>query len=69
MQGLADTLYRQPAASKASTAAAPQPSRDVSYYARSAGGRSLAARVRDYFAQGWSLYAANAREAAPLRWL
>ena len=69
MQALADTLYRQPAQSKAARAAAAEPARDVAYYARVGGGQSLAARVRAYFAQGWSLYAANAREAGPIRWL
>ncbi|MGY2485388.1 hypothetical protein [Cupriavidus sp. CP313] len=66
MQVLADTLYRQPAQAKASKPAA-QPARNVAYYARVGGGQSLAARVRAYFAQGWTLYAANAREAAPIR--
>lgn len=69
MQVLADTLYRQPAKTRAPKAAATQPARDDAYYARMGGGRSLAARVRGYFADGWTLYAANAREAAPLRWL
>ncbi|MCO4861049.1 hypothetical protein MKD38_05160 [Cupriavidus sp. WGlv3] len=69
MQALADTLYRQPAKSKAARPAAAEPGRDVAYYARMGGGLSLAARVRAYFAQGWTLYAANAREAAPIRWL
>ncbi|RAS05929.1 hypothetical protein [Cupriavidus alkaliphilus] len=69
MQALADTLYRQPAQPKASQPVAAQPTRDVAYYARMGGGQSLAARVRAYFAQGWRLYAANAREAAPIRWL
>ncbi|MEM5274780.1 hypothetical protein VSR17_07030 [Cupriavidus taiwanensis] len=69
MQALADTLYRQPAQSKAARPAAAEPARDVADYARIGGGQSLAARVRAYFAQGWSLYVANAREAAPIRWL
>ncbi|SOZ18492.1 hypothetical protein CBM2609_B130115 [Cupriavidus taiwanensis] len=69
MQALADTLYRQPAQPKAPQPAAAQPTRDVAYYARRGGGQSLAARVRAYFAQGWTRYAANAREAAPIRWL
>ena len=69
MQALADTLYRQPAQPKAPQPAAAQPKRDVAYYARMGGGQSLAARVRAYFAQGWTLYAANAREAAPIRGL
>ncbi|NUO85374.1 MAG: hypothetical protein HOQ33_10145 [Cupriavidus sp.] len=68
MQALVDTLYRQTAQSNAAKTAA-QPARDVAYYARMGGGQSLAARVRAYFAQGWTLYAANAREAAPIRWL
>ncbi|SPA32877.1 hypothetical protein CBM2637_B130198 [Cupriavidus taiwanensis] len=68
MQALADTLYRQPAQPKSAQPAA-EPARDVAYYARMGGGQSLAARVRAYFAQGWTLYAANAREAAPIRWL
>ena len=68
MQALADTLYRQPAKSNTARPAA-EPARDVAHYARMGGGQSLAARVRAYFAQGWTLYAANAREAAPIRWL
>ncbi|UIF91383.1 hypothetical protein [Cupriavidus sp. UYPR2.512] len=68
MQVLADTLYRQPAQARGSKPAA-RPARDVAYYARVGGGQSLAARVRAYFAQGWTLYLANAREAAPIRWL
>lgn len=69
MQALADTLYRQPAQLKSAQPGAAEPARDVAYYARMGGGQSLAARVRAYFAQGWALYAANAREAAPIRWL
>ncbi|NOV24714.1 hypothetical protein E5S69_14480 [Cupriavidus necator] len=69
MQALADTLYRQPAQPEVSKPAPVQPARDVAYYARIGAGQSLAARVRAYFAQGWTLYAANAREAAPIRWL
>lgn len=69
MQALADTLYRQPAQSKAARPAAAEPARDVACYARMGNGQSLAARVRAYFAQGWTLYAANAREAAPIQWL
>ncbi|MCO4887975.1 hypothetical protein MKD50_01205 [Cupriavidus sp. WGtm5] len=69
MQALADTLYRQPAQPKSAKPAAAEPARDVACYARMGGGQSLAARVRTYFAQGWTLYAANAREAAPIRWL
>ncbi|MEC3764328.1 MULTISPECIES: hypothetical protein [Cupriavidus] len=69
MQALADTLYRQPAQPKSAQPGAAEPARDVAYYARMGGGQSLAARVRAYFAQGWALYAANAREAAPIRWL
>ncbi len=66
MQVLADTLYRQ----SPSHAAAPAgPSRDVALYARMGNGRSLAARVRDYFARGWALHVENARLAAPITWL
>ncbi|SOY64754.1 hypothetical protein [Cupriavidus taiwanensis] len=69
MQALADTLYRQPAQTRTAKSAAADPVRDVACYARMGGGQSLAARLRAYFAQGWTLYAANAREAAPIRWL
>ncbi|PZX33885.1 hypothetical protein CBM2586_B10274 [Cupriavidus phytorum] len=69
MQALVDTLYRQPAQAKSAKPATAEGARDVAYYARMGGGQSLAARVRAYFAQGWTLYAANAREAAPIRWL
>ncbi|RDK07393.1 hypothetical protein [Cupriavidus lacunae] len=69
MQVIADTLYRQPAQAKAARPAAAQPARVVACYARVRGSQSLVARVRGYFAQGWTLYAANAREAAPIRWL
>ncbi len=68
MQALADTRYRHPAQAKAARPAA-RPARDVADFARVGGGQSLAARVRGYFAQGWTLYAANARESAPIRWL
>ena len=44
-------------------------SRDVDLYARMGNGRSLAARVRDYFARGWALHVENARVAAPITWL
>ncbi|AGW94822.1 MULTISPECIES: hypothetical protein [Cupriavidus] len=62
MQVLADTLYRQPVQSKSRPAAA----RDIACYARMGSGRSLAARVRDWFARGWTLYLGNARDAAPI---
>lgn len=66
MQVLADTRYRQPARNRA---AADEPARDVAYYARMGSGRSLAARARDWFARGWTLYVDNARAAAPITWL
>ncbi|MBP0628807.1 MULTISPECIES: hypothetical protein [unclassified Cupriavidus] len=74
MQVLADTLYRQPAqaTSQSKSHARPtvrataEPAREVDYYARMGSGRSLAARVREYFARGWTLYLDNARAAAPL---
>lgn len=66
MQVLADTLYRQ----SPNRAAAPADlSRDVALYARMGNGRSLATRVRDYFARGWALHLENARLAAPITWL
>lgn len=78
MQVLADTLYRQPAQArpqaklqakpqaKPNARAAAEPARAVDYHARMGSGRSLAARVREYFARGWTLYLDNARAAAPL---
>ncbi|MFS8977347.1 hypothetical protein PO002_23020 [Cupriavidus necator] len=66
MQVLADTLYRQHARNHA---AADEPARDVAYYARMGNSRSLTARVRDWFARGWTLYVDNARAAAPITWL
>lgn len=66
MQVLADTLYRQPAQAKSNSRAAAEPAREVDYYARMGGGRSLSARVREYFASGWTLYLDNARAVAPL---
>ncbi|WER49258.1 hypothetical protein CupriaWKF_19050 [Cupriavidus sp. WKF15] len=68
MQVLADTLYRQ--FPRRHSAAAPAvPTRDMAMYARMGSGRSLAARVRDYFARGWMLHMENARRAAPITWL
>lgn len=70
MQVLADSLYRQPrqarpeARSNARVAA--EPARETDDYARMGSGRSLSARVRDYFARGWTLYLDNARAVAPL---
>ncbi|WP_042879935.1 hypothetical protein [Cupriavidus necator] len=64
MQVLADTRYRQPTQSKSRQAV--EPSRDVACYARMGSGRSLSARVRDWFARGWTLYLGNARDAAPI---
>ncbi|WP_439686557.1 hypothetical protein MNJPNG_29115 [Cupriavidus oxalaticus] len=74
MQVLADTLYRQPAQArsqakpqaKPNVRAAVEPVRAVDYHARMGSGRSLAGRVREYFARGWTLYLDNARAAAPL---
>lgn len=63
MQVLADTLYRQPDQSRSRQA---EPARDVACYARMGSARSLAARVRDWFARGWTLYLGNARDAAPI---
>ncbi|CAG2136026.1 hypothetical protein LMG31506_01600 [Cupriavidus yeoncheonensis] len=68
MQVLADTLYRQ-SPNRRPTAAPADLSRDVDLYARMGSGRSLAARVRDYFARGWALHVENARVAAPITWL
>lgn len=67
MQVLADTLYRP--SSKAPAKAKSEAVRDVTYYARMGNGHSLAERVRAYFAHGWTLYAGNARAAAPLTYL
>lgn len=67
MQVLVDTLYRP--SSKAPVKAKSKAARNVSHYARMGSGRSLAARVRAYFAHGWTLYADNARAAAPLTYL
>lgn len=64
MQVLVDTLYRPSA--KVPAKAKSEAARDASYYARVGGERSLAARLRAYFAQGWALYLNNARAAAPL---
>ncbi|WP_354686428.1 hypothetical protein [Cupriavidus necator] len=69
MQVLADTLYRQPAQNRATAAMATDPARDVACYARMGTGPSPVARVRAWFARGWTLYAANARAAAPIHWL
>ncbi|BDB28244.1 hypothetical protein Tamer19_50450 [Cupriavidus sp. TA19] len=74
MQVLADTLYRQPAQAKSqakpqaksSVRPAAEAAREVDYYARMGSGRSLSARVREYFARGWTLYLDNARAVAPL---
>jgi hypothetical protein len=68
MQVLADTLYRQSPSRRPAAAPADQ-SRDVALYARMGNGRSLAARVRAYFARGWELHVENARLAAPITWL
>ncbi|WP_224078910.1 hypothetical protein [Cupriavidus laharis] len=68
MQVLADTRYRQ-SPSRRPAAASTDLSRDVALYARMGSGRSLVARVRGYFARGWSLHLRNAREAAPITWL
>ncbi|MFJ4290514.1 hypothetical protein ACIP1U_12100 [Cupriavidus sp. NPDC089707] len=74
MQVLADTLYRQPRQAKpqarSSVHTAAEPAREVDcevdYDARMGSGRSLSARVRGYFARGWTLYLDNARAVAPL---
>ncbi|QEZ43782.1 hypothetical protein [Cupriavidus oxalaticus] len=74
MQVLADTLYRQPAQARSranpqarpNLRAAAEPARALDCHARMGSGRSLAARVREYFARGWTLYLDNARAAAPL---
>ncbi|MEM5430842.1 hypothetical protein [Cupriavidus oxalaticus] len=70
MQVLADTLYRQPRQAKpqanSNVRAAAEPAREVDYYARMGSAGSLSARVRDYFARGWTLYLDNARAVAPL---
>ena len=68
MQVLADTLYRQ-SPDRRTAIASNALSRDVASYARMGNGRSLVARVREYFARGWTLHLQNAREAAPVSWL
>ncbi|CAG9187185.1 hypothetical protein [Cupriavidus pinatubonensis] len=67
MQALADTLYRQSPSRRPAVPA--DPSRSVAPYARMGSGKSLIARVREYFARGWALHVQNAREAAPITWL
>ncbi len=71
MQVLADTFYRQSPSRRPAVAPAAHAdlTRDVALYARMGSGRSLAARVRDYFARGWLLHVENARAAAPIHWL
>ncbi|MCY1221981.1 hypothetical protein D9M68_493360 [compost metagenome] len=70
MQVLADTLYRQPRQAKpqakSNVRPAAEPARTVDDYAHMGSGPSLSARVRDYFARGWTLYLDNARAVAPL---
>ena len=68
MQVLADTLYRQ-SPSRRPAVVATELTRDTDLYARMGNGRSLAARVREYFARGWALHVENARLAAPITWL